>query len=74
MASLAFYGLLIYFIYKSNLNKKIKNLLIILLSILIILIGLSRIYLGVHYATDIISGFLLSTIFLIVFTHFTKKY
>jgi len=74
MAALGFYGFFIYLIYKSNLNKKIKIFLITLLSILILLIGLSRIYLGVHYASDVIAGFIVSLIFLMIFTNFIKKY
>lgn len=74
MAAFSFYGLFIYLIYKSNINKKIKILLITLLSLLIIMIGLSRVYLGVHYITDIIGGFTMSLIILISFTSFVKKY
>ena len=49
MISMAFYGFLIYLIYKNVKNKYIKWSLIIVLGILIISIGISRIYLGVHY-------------------------
>jgi len=74
MAAFGFYGLFIYLIYKSNLNKKIKILFIFLLSILIFLIGMSRIYLGVHYFTDVLAGFIMSYIYLIIFTYLIKKY
>jgi len=64
MASLAFYGLIIYYIYNYVKNKKVKNIACIALSILIFLIGISRIYLGVHYASDVLAGFLFSTVYL----------
>lgn len=68
MVSMAFYGLIIYFILKSNLNKKLKILSIIGLCILIFLIGISRTYLGVHYLTDIIAGFALAILYLSIYT------
>lgn len=74
MAAFGFYGFFIYLINKSNLSKKIKIILTISLSILILLIGTSRIYLGVHYFSDIIAGFIISLIYLIVFTALIKKY
>lgn len=58
MISITFYGLLIYFITKSNIKKTTKILLSIILGVLILLIGLSRIYLGVHYFSDVIGGLL----------------
>ncbi len=74
MASFAFYGLIIYFICKYLKNKKIKNLFCIALGFLIFLIGISRIYLGVHYASDVIAGFAFSTIYLITYITIIKKY
>ena len=73
MVSMGFYGFLIYLAYKNIKNKKIKIPLIIFLSILILLIGVSRIHLGVHYATDIIGGFLIAIIYLGLFIKFLYK-
>ena len=74
MISMAFYGFLIYLSIKYFKNKKLKILLVTFLSILIILIGISRIYLGVHYTSDVIAGFLISVCYLIIFTSLVKKY
>lgn len=74
MAAFGFYGYFIYLISISKINKKIKIILNIILSILILLIGLSRVYLGVHYISDIVAGFIMSFIYLIFFTTITKKY
>ena len=72
LTAMAFYGFIIYLIYKSNL--KYKKVYIILLSILILLIGLSRVYLGVHFITDVLGGFTFSLFYLILFIELTKKY
>ena len=72
MVSAAFYGFLIYLIYKNVKNKYLKWGLVSLLSLLIITIGISRIYLGVHYTSDVLAGFLISISYLIIFTHSIK--
>ena len=73
MVSMAFYGYLIYLIYKYIKNKYVKWTLITILSILICLIGISRIYLGVHYTSDVLGGFLLSISYLVVYISSIKK-
>ena len=67
MVSFAFYGFLAYYIYHTNLNKLYRYLLITLLGIIVFLIGLSRIYLGVHYASDVFGGFAISATYLVLF-------
>lgn len=73
MVNTAFYGLIIYFIWKNVKNKKIKLISSTVLSLLIILIGISRIYLGVHYASDVLGGMFISISYLIIFTTIYKN-
>lgn len=74
MVSMAFYGYLIYLIYKYVENKYIKWTLIVLLSILICFIGISRIYLGVHYTSDVLGGFLASISYLVIYISAVNKF
>jgi membrane-associated phospholipid phosphatase len=57
MMSFSFYGLLIYMVYENVRNKYLRWGLMIFLLLLIFAIGFSRVYLRVHYATDVIAGF-----------------
>lgn len=67
MISIALYGFLINLVYIKVKNKLIKTLLIITLIIMILGIGLSRIYLGVHHPSDVLAGYLI-TIPIIILT------
>lgn len=74
MISMAFYGFLIYLIYKYVKNKYLKWTLITILGMLIISIGISRIYLGVHYTSDVIAGFLIAISYLIIYISIVNKF
>lgn len=69
MISTAFYGFMFYLIYKSNLSNKYKVLSGMLTLILVVLICISRVYLGVHYLTDVIAGSSLAVLYLTVYTY-----
>ena len=73
MASVAFYGFIIYLILSSNMNKYLKIVFSSLLVILIIVIGFSRVYLGVHNASDVIAGYAISTGLLLADIMILKK-
>jgi undecaprenyl-diphosphatase len=64
--SFAFFGLLIYVIDKQIKNYWIKGILITLFTVIIIIIGMSRIYLRVHYASDVLAGVSLGLIWLVI--------
>jgi membrane-associated phospholipid phosphatase len=65
LMSVTFYGLIIYIIFKSVKNKDLKWTLICFLIILILAIGFSRIYLRVHYASDVIAGYCIGFLWLV---------
>lgn len=63
MVTMASVLLLIYFIIKFIKNKKLAYLLSIILVIYALLIGISRIYLGVHYFSDVIVGWIIACVY-----------
>ena len=73
MISICFYGFLFYYVYKYVKNKYIKTILLLLLSIIIISIPISRIYVGVHYFSDVIGGLLLGGFILIIVIKYGNK-
>ncbi len=75
MIAVCVYGIMIYIINKKVKNKKLKISLSILLTLLIVIIGISRIYVGVHYPSDVLGGFFLATAILILnLTFYDKLY
>ena len=71
---MAFYGFIIYLIYISKLNKKSKIIYISLFSLIILVVGLSRIYLGVHFFTDVLGAFTFAISYLIIYTNIIKRW
>lgn len=57
LMSMSFYGLLIFLAWENVRNPVWKWIISILLFIFILLIGFSRIYLRLHYFSDVIAGF-----------------
>jgi len=73
MASATLYGFVIYLMIKSNIPKHYKIIYSCVLGLLILLVGLSRIYLGAHFFSDVFGGLLLSSIILLVFDFINQK-
>ncbi len=65
-SSVVFYGMLAFIIYKGINNKIVKWMFIIALWWLIAMVGFSRVYLRMHYASDVIAGFCLGIIWLLL--------
>ena len=70
---ITFYGLLIVLAYRKMQHKAAKTIVITLLAILIVLICFSRIYLRVHYISDVMAGIALGFIWLTVSLWFLDR-
>lgn len=68
MGSMIIYGGLFFLLLQWKRDLKRKRLLAAGFLLLILLIGLSRIYLGVHFASDVIGGYSLGASVLLAFT------
>lgn len=73
MISLGFYGFMLFLLLKSDYLRTVKVIATVAITGLVLMIGVSRIYLGVHYTTDVIAGFCLSMAYLIVFTDIIER-
>ena len=67
MVAASFYGFLAYMLKQADLKKSQRYAFTVLNALIVFLVGCSRIYLGVHYATDVIGGFCVSVMYLILY-------
>jgi len=73
LMSMSFYGLLIFLVWENVSNRFWKWLLSSLLLIFILLIGFTRIYLRLHYFSDVIAGFAAGLIWLSLSIWFVRR-
>ena len=73
-AAVSLYGIVLFFIIKSNLAKNKKIIYSTGLIMLIFFIGVSRIYLGAHFASDVIGATVISIAFLILYTAIIERF
>lgn len=62
--AVTFYGLIIYILFHTVKHEELNYFFTAVLVVLILLIGFSRIYLRVHYASDVVAGFIIGILWL----------
>lgn len=68
MVAMAFFGLLVWFVWRYEQDRRMRVGLCAAFLLVIVMVGLSRVYLGVHYASDVVAGFCMSVMWLAVYT------
>lgn len=74
MAAFSLYGVIAFLLWRHLSTSLGRGLLILFSIFMIIMIGVSRIYLGVHYPSDVLGGFLASGCLLAVSIWFYQRY
>lgn len=72
MESLCFYGMILYLLFISTHSKMKRFIIVLSLGLIIFFIGLSRVYLGVHYASDVLAGYCAGFIWITLFIIYIK--
>lgn len=70
---MAAWGILGVLVMRSRLPLGVRRAIVAVLVILILLIGLSRIWLGVHYPTDVLAGWTAGAVIVLVFARLTRR-
>ena len=68
MAAMAFFGLLVWLVWHGVRSRAARIGLVAALCAMICAVGFSRVYLGVHYASDVLAGFCASLVWLTAYT------
>lgn len=68
MVAMAFYGLLAWMAWHYERDPVVRRISVTGFALVVVLVGISRVYLGVHYASDVIAGFCLAAAWLAVYT------
>jgi len=74
MLTIGLYGLLLFYVYRTKNHSKLAKIIsMIIICMLMLTIPITRVYLGVHYFSDILAGACLSGIWLMIYSEFLKR-
>ncbi|HYH04910.1 MAG TPA: phosphatase PAP2 family protein [Bacillota bacterium] len=64
LVTLALYGSLAYLVVRNLKPSRLRSVMIAVLLLIPFLVGISRIYLGVHYPSDVLAGWILAVVWI----------
>jgi undecaprenyl-diphosphatase len=67
------WGVLGVLVMRSRLPLGVRRGIVALLGVVILLIGLSRVWLGVHYPTDVLAGWTAGAVIVLVYARLTRR-
>lgn len=73
MLAFMIYGYLIYLTKNYVKKPMLRKIIYLGCGFMIVLIGLSRVYLGVHYASDVLAAYIITLIYLLIITEVNQK-
>ena len=71
--SMVAYGVLGVLVMRSRLPIAVRRVIVVALGVLVLLIGLSRVWLGVHYPTDVLAGWTAGATIVLVYARLTRS-
>jgi len=71
--SMVAYGVLAVLIMRSRLPSWVELVVVVGLGVLVVLIGVSRIWLGVHYPTDVLAGWTAGWVIVLAYAALTRE-
>ncbi|WP_240417721.1 phosphatase PAP2 family protein [Paenibacillus periandrae] len=74
MAAFTLYGVIAFLLWRHVSGAFNRSILILFSILMIVMIGISRIYLGVHYPSDVLGGYMASGTWLTAASWFFHKY
>lgn len=70
--SMVAYGILAVLITRSRLPRHVRTAGVVLIAVLLVGIGVSRVWLGVHFPTDVLAGWTTGAVIVLLFATFTR--